>query len=67
MYVVSRLLAVRPLRRPIMANERRPNDDMEQDEPRRITDEEPVGRADDDDDEAEEFEDIEEADEEDVE
>jgi hypothetical protein len=49
-----------------MANERRPNEDMEQDQPRRMPDEEPIGRAEDDD-EAEEFEDVEEADEEDVE
>ena len=50
-----------------MANERRPNEDMEQDQPRRMPDDEPIGRADEDDDEAEEFEDVEEADEEDVE
>jgi hypothetical protein len=45
-----------------MANERRRNDDMEQEQPRRMPDEETIGRADEGDDEPEEFEDIEEAD-----
>jgi len=44
-----------------MANERRRNDDVEQEQPRRMPDEETIGRADEDD-EPEEFEDIEEAD-----
>jgi hypothetical protein len=46
-----------------MADERRRNDDIEQDQPQRMPSDEPIGRADDDD-EAEEFEDLEEADDE---